>query len=155
MDMHASMTSCGLAGTGQKTTTQGRGHTLCVLDSPCGSPWVARLSLLGSGLSYVEFLWRSTGDIGDVQSFDETKRLCRVTRRPGIVVSRIGESRFVTVEGIPEDEIVKIGFSDLGEIEREREICIASQTVSGAEDDRQSRKCGLDSASCHPSGTMS
>ena len=122
MDMHASMTSCGLAGTGQKTTTQGRGHTLCVLDSPCGSPWVARLSLLGSGLSYVEFLWRSTGDIGDVQSFDETKRLCRVTRRPGIVVSRIGESRFVTVEGIPEDEIVKMfGFSAPGEIGRERE----------------------------------
>ena len=116
------------------------------MDSPCGSPWVARLSLLGSGLSYVEFLWRSTGDIGDVQSFDETKRLCRVTRRPGIVVSRIGESRFVTVEGIPEDEIVKmIGFSDLGEIEREREICI------GAEDDRQSRKCGLDRASRHRS----
>lgn len=69
-----------------------------------------------------------------------------MTRRPGIVVSRIGESRFVTVEGIPEDEIVKmIGFSDLGEIEREREICI------GAEDDRQSRKCGLDRASRHRS----
>ena len=29
MDMHASMTSCGLAGTGQKTTTQGRGHRVC------------------------------------------------------------------------------------------------------------------------------
>ena len=70
-----------------------------------------------------------------------------MTRRPGIVVSRIGESGFVTVEGIPEDEIVKIGFSDLGEIEREREreICI------GAEDDRQSRKCGLDRASRHRS----
>ena len=91
------------------------------MDSPYGSPWVARLSLLGSGLSYVEFLWRSTGDIGDVLSFDETKRRCRVTRRPGTVDSRIGESGFVTVEGIPEDEIVKIGFSDLGEIERERE----------------------------------
>ena len=52
----------------------------------------------------------------------------------------------MTVEGIPEDEIVKmIGFSDLGEIEREREICI------GAEDDRQSRKCGLDRASRHRS----
>ena len=45
-----------------------------------------------------------------------------MTRRPGTVDSRIGESGFVTVEGIPEDEIVKmIGFSDLGEIERERE----------------------------------
>ena len=110
-----------------------------------------RLSLLGSGLSNVEFLWRSTGDIGDVQWLDEATWRCRATRRPGIIFSWIGESRFVIVEGVPEDEIVKIGCLGFGEIEREREICIASQTVSGAEDDRQSRKCGLDSASCHPS----